>query len=316
LNASSHNPLLPFLEKQSALILDGGLATTLEKRGLVLDDELWSARILLEDPEAIRQVHGDFLAAGSDCITTATYQATLPAFMKQGLDSQQARALMELGVNLAVAVRDEFWSDETNRPGRLRPLVAASVGPYGAYLADGSEYTGDYGLCQEDLLRFHSDRWALLAAGPADLLACETLPSLTEARALLELLQQTPGRWAWFSFSCRDGSSLCDGTPFSQAVELCAAASQVAAVGVNCSAPEFISPLLEIGRRIAGKPLIVYPNSGEAYDASQKTWTAKPEPGQFPDRAAEWNTLGAKAIGGCCRIGPPAIKKLRARLLD
>lgn len=316
MNVTSDNPLLPFLEKQSALILDGGLATTLENRGLVLDDELWSARILLEDPEAIRQVHRDFLTAGSDCITTATYQATLPAFMKQGLDSRQARVRMKLGANLAVAARDEFWSDEANRPGRRRPLVAASVGPYGAYLADGSEYTGNYGLSQEDLYRFHRDRWEILAAGPADLLACETLPSLTEAKVLLELLDQAPGRWAWFSFSCRDESSLCDGTPFAHAVELCAASSQVAAVGINCSAPEFISPLLEIGRRRTNKPLIVYPNSGEGYDASHKSWTDRPQRGQFPDLAVEWNTLGAKGIGGCCRIGPSAIQKLRRFLLD
>jgi homocysteine S-methyltransferase len=316
LNVISGNPLLPFLEKQKAIILDGGLATTLEERGFVLDDELWSARVLLEDPEAISRVHLDFLAAGADCITTATYQATLPGLMKRGLDAGQARAQMKLAVDLAVAARDEFWSNPANRPGRRRPLVAASVGPYGAFLADGSEYSGKYGLGQEDLVRFHSDRWAVLAAGQADILACETLPCLAEARALLELLHQTPERWAWFSFSCRDRSSLCDGTAFSRAVELCSASPQIAAVGVNCSAPKFISPLLDVGRKGTSKPLIVYPNSGECYDASQKSWTTKKEQEQLLDLAAEWKYHGARAIGGCCRIGPPVIQKLRALLLD
>jgi homocysteine S-methyltransferase len=316
LKVAAGNPLLPFLETQKVLILDGGLATTLEERGFDLDDELWSAKILLEEPEAIGQVHRDFLAAGADCITTATYQATLPGLQKRGLGADQARMLMDRAVNLAVAARDEFWSEEAARRGRRRPLVAASVGPYGAYLADGSEYTGNYGLSQEELRRFHCERWAVLAAGPADLLACETLPSLTEAQALLDLLQQTPTRWVWFSFSCRDGSTLCDGTPFSQAVELCAASPRVAAVGVNCSAPEFISPLLDIGRRATRKPLIVYPNSGETYAASRHSWTSKPDLRPLPGMVAAWYAQGARAIGGCCRVGPPVIQKIRAHLLD
>jgi len=316
LSDSAGNPFLPFLEQQAALILDGGLATTLEDRGFDLNDELWSARVLLEDPEAIGRVHGDFLDAGADIITTATYQATLSGFQKRGLDSDQARALIELAVGLAVTARDDFWADPKNRQGRRRPLVAGSVGPYGAFLADGSEYAGNYGLTKGELISFHRQRWEILAAGPADLLACETLPSLPEARALLDLLHQTPGRWAWFSFSCRDGSSLCDGTPFVQAVEMCSESPQVAAVGVNCSAPEFISPLLNIGRKATDKPLVVYPNSGEIYNPMNKSWAAESGHRSIPELAAKWALQGARAIGGCCRTGPVVIRELRHLLLD
>ena len=310
------NPLLPFFRQKKALILDGGLATTLEDRGFDLADDLWSARVLLENPEAIGQVHLDFLAAGADCITTATYQATLPGLQKRGLDAGQARAILESAVNLALSARKTFWSDQENRRGRLHPLVAASVGPYGAYLADGSEYSGNYGLGQEELRRFHRDRWEILAASGADILACETLPNLQEAEALLELLHQTPGRWAWFSFCCRDGSSLGDGTPFARAVAMCAASSQVAAVGVNCTAPEFIGPLLEAGRQATDKPLIVYPNSGEIYDPVTKSWAAQSGQTTIPELAVTWVKQGARAIGGCCRTGPADIRKLHTHLLD
>jgi homocysteine S-methyltransferase len=316
LTDAPENPFLSILRQQTALILDGGLATTLEDRGFDLNDDLWSARVLLENPAAIGQVHLDFLDAGADCITTATYQATLPGLQKRGLDRGQARAVLESAVELALAARENFWSDPQNRPGRQRPLVAASVGPYGAYLADGSEYAGRYGLGQEQLRNFHRDRWEILAASRADLLACETLPNLDEAKALLEMLHQTAGRWAWFSFSCRDGFSLCDGTPFAQAVEMCAGSPQVAAVGVNCTAPEFIGPLLEIGRQVTDKPLIVYPNSGEDFDPATKNWTAKGGHSAIPELAAGWLNQGARAIGGCCRAGPAVIKDLRRHLLD
>ena len=163
MSASPGNPLLPFLKRQSALILDGGLATTLEDRGFELADELWSARVLLDDPEAIAAVHRDFLAAGADCLTTATYQATIAGLVKRGLSPAGARAQLELAVRLAVTARDEFWSVEGNRSGRMKPLVAASVGPYGAFLADGSEYVGNYDLGPDELLEFHRERWNILA---------------------------------------------------------------------------------------------------------------------------------------------------------
>lgn len=312
----TENPFSPFLKKQPALILDGGLSTTLEDRGFDLNDDLWSARVLLENPEAITRVHRNFLEAGADCLTTATYQATFPGLAKRGLDQEQAGAVMDMAVDLALSACEEFWGQTKNRVGRRRPLVAASVGPYGAFLADGSEYSGQYGLEPKDLRSFHLDRWKVLAASGADLLACETLPNLMEAQVLLDLLHKTPDRWAWFSFSCRDGVSLCDGTPFVRAVQLCAESPQVAAVGVNCTSPEFIGPLLEIARKITDLPLIAYPNSGESFDPATRSWIETPNQPGIPELAAGWVKQGAGAIGGCCRTSPRIIRKLRRHLLD
>ena len=297
------------------MVLDGGLATALESKGCDLDDDLWSARILLESPELIRQVHLEFLAAGADCITTSTYQATLAGFCKRGLSADEGIELLRSSVRLACDARDTFWNDAGNRSGRLRPLVAASVGPYGAFLADGSEYTGRYRLGAGDLYEFHRQRWDLLATSEADLLACETIPSVSEAEALLRLLDETPDRWAWLSFACRDESHLSDGSAFAEAVDLCSLRSNVAAVGVNCTSPELISSLIRIARPRTNQPIIVYPNSGERYDAQSKTWLSSAPDVDWTKAAAEWIQLGASAVGGCCRTGTDEIARLR-RLVE
>jgi len=309
------NPLSEIIDRQGRIILDGGLATALEARGHNLDDALWSARLLIEEPEAIRRVHLDFLEAGADCITTSSYQASVQGFSARGLNEAEGRELLRLSTDFAVEARDIFWSRPINRRGRIRPLVAASIGPYGAFLADGSEYTGAYSIDDDALYKFHRKRWQVLAESPADLLACETLPSLREARVLLRLLQETPNRWAWLSFTCRDDSHLSDGTPFVDAVRACTSAPGVAAVGVNCTAPRFITSLMEQAIRATDLPIIVYPNSGEVYDPAAKQWRTGGQEGAWVDDAVQWSELGATGIGGCCRIGPAAITQLRQRLL-
>ena len=309
------NPLSEMIERQGRVILDGGLATALEERGHNLDDPLWSARLLIEEPGAIRRVHMDSLEAGADCITTSSYQATVQGFSDRGLTKNAGRDLLRLSTDLALDARDSFWSHQTNRRGRLRPLVAASIGPFGAFLADGSEYTGAYSIDDGALYEFHQERWQVLTESPADVLACETLPSLREARVLLQLLKETPGRWAWLSFTCRDGLHLSDGTPFVDAVRACTSAPGVAAIGVNCTAPRFDSSLIEQARSSTDLPIIVYPNSGEVYDPTAKRWRPGGSTGAWVDDAAHWGALGAAAIGGCCRVGPGTIAELRHRLL-
>jgi len=309
------NPLEAFLRRQGVMVLDGGLATALEARGFDLSDELWSATVLLEAPEAIRRVHLDFLAAGADCITTASYQASLEGFRRRGLSREDGIELLRRSVALAIEARDAFWSEPANRESRLRPLVAASVGPYGAFLADGSEYLGRYRISDEKLTEFHRERWHVLAQSPADLLACETLPSAREAAVLLQLLDATPERWAWFSFSCRDDAHLCDGSPLVEAVRACDAHPRVAAVGINCTAPSHIAALIREARRGTEKPVIVYPNSGETYDPARHTWVAAPAGLDWGNSAAEWARLGAAGIGGCCRVGAEEIAGMRRRLL-
>jgi homocysteine S-methyltransferase len=310
----AENPLERPAGEQGFIVLDGGLATTLEARGFDLDDPLWSARVLLEAPEAIRRVHLDFLEAGADCIVTASYQATLEGFRRRGLGRGEAEELLRRSVELGLEARDVFWSEPRNREGRVRPLVAASVGPYGACLADGSEYTGDYDLDEEGLYAFHRPRWRILAGAGADLLACETLPSRPEARALLRLLEESQGTWAWMSFACRDGTRIADGSRFEEVVRDCDAADGVAAVGVNCTAPANVSSLLRAARSVTDRLLLAYPNSGATWDGVRKAWSADPAALDWGTAALEWRGAGATAIGGCCRVGPEEVASVRRAL--
>jgi homocysteine S-methyltransferase len=307
------NPIRPFLERQGVVILDGGLATELERHGADLSGGLWSAWLLREDPALIRRVHADYYWAGSDCSTSASYQATIPGFMARGMSESEAEDLLLYSVRLAAEARDEFWANTPDRERRLRPLVAASVGPYGAYLADGSEYTGDYDLDEEGLVAFHRRRWHLLAGSDADLLAVETIPSATEARALARLLAETPEAWAWFSFSCRDGRHISDGTPLADCAAALGHLDRVVAVGINCTAPRFIPDLIREVARVTDKPIVVYPNSGEAYDPVGHCWIGESVPSEFGTYSREWRKLGAALIGGCCRTGPDHIRQISDR---
>ena len=309
------SPFGRFQDRQGVAVLDGGLATCLEASGYDLDDDLWSAKILLDAPDALGRVHTEFLRAGADCITSGTYQATLQGFEARGLTHDHSVEVLGGAVTLAVASRDSFWRDADNRHGRLRPLVAASVGPYGAYLADGSEYVGEYGLSDDELRDFHEERWRILADSTADILGCETIPSLQEAEVLLGLLRRTPDRWAWMSFTCRDDAHLSDGSPVVEAAKICDTVPRVAAVGVNCTWPEHVSGLISAVRDVTEKPIIVYPNAGGRYDAVRKTWEGDAPRPDWPVLVAEWRELGASIIGGCCRVSPADVSCIRDRLL-
>ncbi len=266
------NPFAPFLAAAGVVILDGALATELERRGADLRDTLWSAKTLLENPTLIQQVHYDYFVAGADVATTASYQATFAGYARRGLDHDAAAAVMLRSVTLACAARDEFWQVDAHRVGRVRPLVAASIGPYGAFLANGAEYTGEYGLTCAELMAFHRSRLALFATSAADLLACETIPTLIEAEALVRLLPEFPATQVWLSFSCRDGEHIQHGEPFAAAVALAEQCDQVVAVGVNCTAPEYIDALIGAARGRTEMPILVYPNRGESWDTATKTW--------------------------------------------
>ncbi len=306
------DPIVARLRDWEVLILDGGLATELEGRGADLDDPLWSARVLLENPDLIAGVHADYLAAGADVIATATYQATLPGFERHGLDRATAVRVLRDSVAAACAARDRFWSEPTHRVGRPRPLVAASIGPYGAYRADGSEYTGDYDLDRHALAAFHRPRLEILASAGADLLAFETVPSLLEAEVLVSLLAEVPDTPAWLSFSCRDETHTCHGEPFEEAVALADSSARIVAVGVNCTPPRHVEGLLERAARATRTPLLAYPNSGEGWDPEGHRWLpGEPDEVWSPD---SWVRAGARLVGGCCRTTPADIRRLRQRL--
>lgn len=292
--------------QERPLLLDGGLATRLEAYGCDLSDTLWSARMLVEDPGVIRRAHRDFFEAGADVAIAAGYQASVPALTARGLTRAEASQMVASSVELARAERDAHGAG----------LVAAGVGPYGAFLANGSEYTGAYDLDEEGLYRWHRERWQVLADSGADLVACETVPSLAEARALRRLSEETPGVRAWVSLSCRDGSRISDGTPLREVVaELAPAHAEgsLVAVGVNCVAPRHVPSLVRTIAE-AGVDAVAYPNSGEVWDAATRQWTGTAEPAEFGAAAVEWWRAGAVLVGGCCRTGPEHIASVRAHL--
>ncbi|MEU3307267.1 homocysteine S-methyltransferase [Nocardiopsis sp. NPDC006832] len=291
-----------------ALVLDGGLATRLEAYGRDLGDGLWSARLLAREPELIARVHRDYFEAGADVAIAAGYQASVDGFTAHGYSRAEALGLLARSVELAVTERDAFGSG----------LVAAGVGPYGAALADGSEYTGDYDLDEEGLYRWHRERWRVLTDSGADLVACETLPSAAEARALARLVAETPGVRAWFSFSCADDTRIADGTPLRKVAEGLAPLyrrGRVVAVGVNCVPPSNVSALV---REVAsvGLASVAYPNSGEVWDARRRTWAGATDIEGFAAAAAGWCSDGAVLVGGCCRTGPAHIRALREAVDD
>ncbi|MEL7118368.1 MAG: homocysteine S-methyltransferase [Bacteroidota bacterium] len=299
------NSKIPFL-------LDGGLSNVLESIGCDLNHKLWTAHLLEENPNAIIQAHLDYLKAGAQCITTSSYQASFLGLTSLGYSKDKAEKLIVKSIELAeIAIKKALELgiiDDT-------PLIAASVGPYGAYLADGSEYRGNYGVTDETLIGFHLERIQILDRTHANVLACETIPSFQEAKVLSEILLQV-NKPAWISFSCKDEHHLNDGSKIVDGVALFKDHPKVFAIGVNCTNPKYISSIIKhIKNTGPEKKIIVYPNSGEAYNAETKTWLGLSDPDSFVSMTKEWVKMGADIIGGCCRIGPRHIKSMSRVLL-
>lgn len=287
----------PLAEAQATrpVVLDGGLATLLEQHGHDLGSELWSARLLRDNPGAIKAAHREFYEAGAQVATSASYQASFSGFARVGLDQDETRRLLRRSVALAAHARDEVAPSG---------WVAASVGPYGAVLADGSEYRGDYDLDVAGLRAFHRPRLEVLAEAGADVLAIETIPCLAEVEAVLAELDGT-GWAAWLSLSAA-GSSTRAGEPLAEAFAMAADVAEVIAVGVNCCAPE------DVGTALATAPdgsvLVAYPNSGQGWDAAARAWTGS---SRFTaEQVTDWVAAGARLVGGCCRVGPEDIAAL------
>lgn len=281
-----------------SVLLDGGLATELEARGHDLSDPLWSAGLLADAPRDIAAVHAAYFRAGARIATTASYQGSFEGFAARGFDRRETAGLLRRSVELAQAARDEA--------GGAGLLVAASIGPYGAALADGSEYRGRYGLSVAALARWHRPRLEILADAGADLLACETVPDVDEAQALVELVRSV-GKPAWLSYTI-DGDRTRAGQPLADAFAVAAGVDEIVAIGVNCCAPGDVLPAIARAAAV-GKPVIAYPNSGERWDGLRHTWIG---PSRFSAQLAkQWTAAGARIVGGCCRVGPAEIAEIR-----
>lgn len=320
------SPLMTdFLQKCAGFaVVDGGFATELERHGANLNDHLWSAKCLLTSPHLVRRVHLDYLDAGANIILTASYQATIQGFEAKGLSTAEAEGLLRKSVEIACEARQIYydrctkdsWDFMENGGNSRRPvLVAASVGSYGAYLADGSEYSGHYGdaVSVETLKDFHRRRVQILAQSGADLIAFETIPNKLEAQAYAELLEEeginVP---AWFSFNSKDGVNVVSGDSILACASIADSCKQVVAVGINCTAPRFIHGLILSVRKVTSKPVIIYPNSGETYDPELKQWVESKgvRDEDFISYIGKWRDAGASLFGGCCRTTPKTIKAI------
>ena len=283
------------------VVLDGGLATLLEARGHDLSSSLWSARLLLDDPAAVRGAHAAYLAAGARVVTTASYQVSATGFAAAGLDADAAATALRRSVAVA--------REAVEAAGEGGPRwVAASVGPYGAALADGSEYRGDDGLSVAQLRRWHRPRLQQLAAAGPDVLALETVPSLALVEALLAEVAGT-GVPAWLSLTAAGGRTRA-GEPVEEAFAMARDVPEVVAVGVNCCDPAEVGGLARLAAASGGRPVVAYPNSGEGWDAAARGWTGAPVP--LP--VAAWVAAGARLVGGCCRVGPQQVRQVTAAL--
>ncbi|MGW6443052.1 homocysteine S-methyltransferase [Lentzea sp. NPDC055074] len=283
------------------IVLDGGMSTALEQAGHDLSDELWSARLLLTDPDAVRAAHLAFYRAGASVAITASYQASFAGFARRGIGEAETERLLRSSVELARSAASDVDGER---------WVAASVGPYGAVLADGSEYRGRYGLSRRELADFHRRRLETLWSAGPDVLAVETIPDVDEAEAVLDVVRGS-GVPMWLSYSAR-GDRTCAGQPLEEAFAVVSGVDEVVAIGVNCCAPEDVAEAVAVARRVTGLPVVVYPNSGETWDARQRTWTG--DGTGIAASAGEWADAGARLVGGCCRTGPEAIGVLAAGL--
>lgn len=289
------------------MLLDGGLSNVLEGFGCNLDHPLWSANLIIDQPEMIINAHLAYLKAGAQCITSSSYQATIEGFESVGLSKSEAVSMMQRSAELAHQARSIFIKES----GRREPVyLAASIGPYGAFLADGSEYKGHYNISDEELKAFHVEKIKILEKTQVDFMAFETIPSLREIQILSELIAHCK-KPCWLSFSCKNEHLLNDGTPIIEAVKYISSTKNLFALGINCTAPKYISSIIrDIKPFVKDKKLIVYPNSGEIYLPETKSWKGLSDPAVFEKMASEWLGLGVDILGGCCRIGPDHIKRL------
>jgi homocysteine S-methyltransferase len=312
---------------RGTLILDGALATELEVRGHDLNHPLWSAKILKDDPDSIEEVHLDYYLAGADVAITASYQAATQGLIDHfDVNEQQANELIKRSVGVAQSARQKAYAKGIDSKRRL--LVAGSVGPYGAYLSDGSEYRGDYVRTEKEFQDFHRPRIQALVDAGSDLLAIETIPSMSEIQALLALLRsEFPTAIAWLSCTAHSPESLCDQTPWEDVLQLVNEHSdQIVGFGINCVPMAMSSATLKYLNNLTPIGLVCYPNSGEVWDAVTKTWHGeRPDEGLTAEQSSknekalalefeQWRSNGAKMIGGCCRCGPAFVKAMASNL--
>ena len=288
------------LNKHPRMVIDGSMSTLLEELGLNLNHRLWTAIALFEYPDLVKEVHKRYFRSGADCGITCSYQATIPGLTESGFTVEQAEQIIENLVKLFIEAREEWWEEEGKESGRDWPLYLAACGPYGAYLADGSEYKGNYGISDDELRQFHYRRAEILWNAGADLLLFETMPSFGEVKICAEIAEEL-GADYWISFSCRDGQRINEGDRIADCAKVLSSGfPHLRMIGVNCTKPEYIESLILELKANTDLPIAVYPNSGDEYDPKNKCWCKRAGAIPFGDYAKIYYEAGATAVGGCC----------------
>lgn len=295
-----------FEEIKKGLVLDGAMSDELQRQGTNLNSKLWTASALIDQEEKVYQAHLNYFKAGANVVITDTYQANLPAFEKAGYTQNQANEFIKKAVRVAKQARDDY-----EKQTGIHNYVAGTVGPYGAYLADGNEYRGDYELSPQEYLDFHLPRLKLILAEKPDLIALETQPKLTETKILLEwLTQNIPEVPVYVSFTLKNETTISDGTSLAHSAQVVDKYKQVIGIGINCVAPTLVTPALELLSKNTIKPLVVYPNQGASYNPEIKEWEEVKEHFNFSELTKTWYEKGARLIGGCCTTGPKEVKQI------
>ena len=297
------------LKDNTVMVVDGSMSSALEALGCNLSNKLWTATVLIENPELVKEVHKYYFRAGANCGITCSYQASIPGLMAVGYSEKEAEDYIRLSVKLFLEARDEWWEEEGKKANCTYPICLASVGPYGAYLADGSEYKGHYHVSDEQLYHFHKRRMELLLEAGAEVLLCETDPSLPEALIEAKICEELNADFI-ISFSCRDGLHTYEGQSIITCAESLKDFPHLKMIGINCTYPTYIESLITALKSATDLPIIVYPNSGEVYDPKTKTWSKGKEDVSFEDYAYLWFKCGAKAVGGCCTTVDKHIKQV------
>ncbi len=293
------------------LVIDGGLSNELENQGCDLNHKLWTARLLDSHVQAIKNVHLNYMRAGAQCIASASYQASIPGLIENGYSKKEAKALLNKSIILVKETREAYYKEK----GKEEDVyIVASIGPYGAYKADGSEYRGNYGLSFNDLKEFHQERLEIFDKSVADIIAFETIPDKIEAEVIAELTMNCD-KPCWVSFSCKDDQHISDGTPISKVANLFADHPSFFAIGANCIPPDFVPGIIaSLKEYTKEKHIIIYPNSGGYYDSKGKKWYANNEKFALKNHVDLWRKLGADIIGGCCKIGSSEIAELKSHI--
>lgn len=285
-------------------VLDGGLSFPLEEKKIRMNTNLWTAELLISKPELIREVHINYIDSGAKIITTSSYQASFKSLKKRGYSEIQSKNIILKSVEIVEEIKKNYNN---------KIIIAASIGPYGSYLADGSEYVGNYDINEETFFDFYKKKVDLLDSSSADVLAFETIPSYKEAKVISNILKETK-KQSWISFSCKNQKEISDGTKLEKCCEYLNNHSKIFGVGVNCTSPKYISKLISIlKRKLKNKKIIIYPNSGEIYDGKNKNWIGNSNI-TFESYIDEWLNLGVDILGGCCRVGTKEIKKIKDKI--